>query len=481
MNGLPNHFMRLLLLIATLLYSFSVAISGENVRNSETVVDPARLLSEYVQIPSVTGQEKEAGEFFAAFCRAHGLHVQVFTDAEDSYNFAASLYPLSMGKPNIVLLNHIDVVPPGEEHGWTYPPFSGTIADGMVWGRGAIDNKAMGVMQVLAMLPFTARAAEEDLPYNITMLAVSGEETGGYTGAAIITEKFLDELNPVVVYGEGGSGVAGVIQAEPETTIFGVEISQKRVLWIALESSVPASGHGSIPRKNYPTKDLIMATNALLEARPKVTLSPPVRDALVELGQHERGLRGLVLRRIDFFGPLFGRTLRQDPLIAAMITNTISLTGLTSTPGAYNQIPTHARAVFDCRLLPETDEEKFLTHVRRIIGPYEVKLEVIRSSPASPTTPVGPYYKLLESAILDVFGDAKVMPMMFVATNDNRFFRRKGIPSYGLLPNIMTEELLESIHYFDERMPIDALYDGIGVYTRLIERLLNPAEETQTN
>ncbi len=443
------------------------------------VVDPARLLSEYVQIPSVTGHEKEAGEFFSAFCRAHGLHVRVFTDAEDSYNFAASLYPLSMGKPNIVLLTHIDVVPEGDADGWTHPPYSGQIADGMVWGRGAIDNKAMGVMQVLAMLHFIERAATEDLPYNVTMLAVSGEETGGYTGARIIVDEFLDELNPVVVYGEGGSGVTGVIQAQPETTIFGVEISQKRVLWIALDSSVPSSGHGSIPRKNYPTKDLILATNALLEARPTITLSPPVRNALMEIGEYERGIRGLVLRRIDFFGPLFGRTLRQDPLIAAMITNTISLTGLTSTPGAYNQIPTNARAVFDCRLLPETDEEKFLDHVRRLVAPYEVNLEVIRSSPGSPITELGPYFEVLEAAVLDTYDNARVMPMMFVATNDNRFFRQAGIPAYGLLPNIMTEELLESIHYFDERFPVDALYDGIQVYIRLIERLFDKHPEAK--
>jgi len=435
--------------------------------------DPALLLSEYVQIPSVSGEEKEAGEFFAQFCRDNGLHVHVFTDEKDSYNFTASLYPLEMQKPNIVLLTHIDVVPAGDPKGWTYPPFSGKISDGMVWGRGAIDNKAMGVMQVLAMIRFVELAAEQDLPFNVSMLAVSGEETGGDKGARIIVDEFLDLLNPIVVYGEGGAGVTGLIGARPEKPVFGIGVAQKRVLWLEIESSVTASGHGSVPRAQYSTREVVKATNALLEAKPKITISPTVEEALLMVSQHERGIRKRVTQNIGFYAPLFGRFVRRDPLISSMLTNTMSLTSLTSTEGAYNVIPNRARAVFDCRLLPETDEEVFLGHVRRIVAPYEVTVNVMRSSPSTPTSEQGHFYKAMEASIQDVFGDVLVVPFMFVAVNDNRFFRRKGIPAYGILPSLMEEELMESIHHFDERFPIDRLDQGIDVYVRLIERLLN--------
>lgn len=438
--------------------------------------DPAQLLSAYVQIPSVSGQEKEAGEFFAQFCRDHGLYVQVFTEEEDSYNFTASLYPLELQKPNIVLLTHIDVVPAGDDDGWTYPPFSGTIADGMVWGRGAIDNKALGVMQVSALLRFVEKAAEEDLPYNVTMLAVSGEETGGDKGARIIADQFLDLLNPVVVYGEGGAGVTGILGDDPERAVFGLAVAQKRVLWISVESSVAASGHGSVPRKSYPTKEVINATSALLDAKPKITISPTVRESLHMTALYERGFRRRIMKNIDFYGPLFGRFVRNDPLISSMLTNTMSLTSITSTEGAYNMIPTHARAVFDCRLLPETSEEKFLQHIRRIVAPYDVTVNVIRSSPATPTSEQGHFYHAMEAAIYAAFDDALVVPFMFVAVNDNRFFRRKGIPAYGLLPAIMSEELMESIHYFDERMTIDGLEKGIDVYVHLIDSLQSSNE-----
>lgn len=463
-------FLKRLFLILFWLYWVDGAVASGF--DNQKLPLPEELLSQYVQIPSVTGYEKEAGEFLAQFCRDHGLHVHVFTDEVDSYNFTASLYPLEKKKPNIVLLTHIDVVPAGDLDGWTYPPFSGKIVDGYVWGRGAIDNKAMGVMQVFALLQFAELAQHEDLPYNVSLLAVSGEETGGDMGARIITDQFMDVLNPVVVYGEGGAGIRGIIGADPDRPVFGLGVAQKRVLWLSVESSVAASGHGSVPRRRYPTREVINATNALLEAKPKITVSPIVRESLHMAAQYERGIRRRIMKNIDFYGPLFGRFVRRDPLISSMLTNTMSLTSLTSTDGAYNMIPTHARAVFDCRLLPETNQEKFLDHVKRIVSPYDVEVKVIRSSPWTPTSEQGHYYKAMEESILDVFNHALVVPFMFVAVNDNRFFRRKGIPAYGLLPVIMSEELMESIHYFDERFPVEALNKGIEVYVRLISNLM---------
>ncbi len=466
---------RLFVLIFLLSAVYSQARALPQVAEEDALIsEAALLLSRYVQIPSVSGEEKQAGEFFANFCREKGLHVHVFTDADDSYNFAASLYPLESGKPNIVLLNHIDVVPTGEEEGWLHPPFSGHIADGYVWGRGSIDNKAMGVMQLMALIEFMERAAREDLPYNVSLLAVSGEETGGDTGARIIANEFLDVLNPMVVYGEGGAGLTGIITADPDRPVFGIGVAQKKVFWMAIESSVGSSGHGSVPLNQYPTKEVIGATSALLDARRKIVVTPTVRESLQIVSEYENFLLRKVFQRIDFYAPSFGRFIRRDPLIAPMFTNTISLTSLTSSAGAYNQIPGHARAVFDCRLLPGTDENEFLAQVKKIVSPFEVEVNVIRASPSTPTSEQGPFYHAMKSSIEDVFGEDVVsVPFLFVAVNDNRFFRRQGIPSYGILPVMMTEELMESIHSYNERFSLESLDQGIAVYVSLIQRLLN--------
>src|SRR5687767_370528 len=118
-------------------------VHAQNETFGSDLPESGRLLSEFIQYRSVTGSEKAAGEFLTSICRERSLHVEVFSDELGSYNFTASLYPLTSGKPNIILLNHLDVVPANDSASWKYPPFDGTIADGKVWGRGAIDSKGL--------------------------------------------------------------------------------------------------------------------------------------------------------------------------------------------------------------------------------------------------------------------------------------------------------------------------------------------------
>ncbi len=441
---------------------------------ADTIPLPARYLSEYVQIESVTGNEKEAGLFLAQRARDKGLYVRVFTDQTDSYNFTASLYPLEHGKPNIILLNHIDVVPSGEDSLWTYPPFSGAIAEGYVWGRGAIDNKAMGIMQLLALADFVGMAKENDVPYNVTMLAVSGEETGGKKGAAVIVNQFLDELNPVVVFGEGGTGLKEVVYARPDMPFFVIETAQKTGLWFFVQSFDPASGHGSVPREIYPAKQIVTGAASLLNYKQPIILTKPAKDLLREIGRHERGMRKVALRNIGIFRHFIGRTLRADPITNALLTNTVTLTGLRSSEGAYNQISHTAKAVFDSRLLPGTDVEDFMKIVSQFFDEDHDHIEVINHAPESGISETGFFYEALQDAVYEVFGDVAVAPGLFPAHNDNTFFRQKGIPAYGLLPVILTLELVESIHNVDERIGVQSLMDGVDVYKALINKLLVP-------
>ncbi|MFO7998169.1 MAG: M20/M25/M40 family metallo-hydrolase [Bacteroidales bacterium] len=439
---------------------------------NEGISESARLLSAYVQFASETGNEKEAAEFLAETCREKGLYVRVFTDERDSYNFASSLYPLELGKPNVIFLNHVDVVPAGEKGAWSHPPYSGAISDGFVWGRGAIDNKAQGVMQLLSLSAFVDIAWDQELPYNFTLLTVSGEETGGEKGAAHIAAHFLHELNPVVVFGEGGTGVTGVLESDPDQPFFGISVAQKRGVWFSLESGAPEFGHGSVPLVTYPTKELILASSALVNARQPTVLTPLVKDMFHLMGSHEKGLRGLVLRNIGFFRHFLGGYIRRDPMINALLSNTMTLTCLGGHNGSYNQVAHNAWASFDSRLLPGIDSEDFIRKAERRIDGYDVGLKIINKAPKAPVSEKGPFYYALEEAVVQVFGDVVVTPILFPAHNDNVFFRERGIPAYGLLPAIMELELIESIHNVDERMPIEGLDYGIAVYQALIRNLI---------
>src|SRR6267142_4620239 len=216
--------------LITFLISVTCCFDGYSQYSSHSeasLPESALLLSKYIQHESVTGNEKPAGEFLASVCREKGLYVDIFSDEKDSYNFAASLYPLSSGKPNIVFLNHIDVVPPGDTAAWTYPPFSGTIAYGMVWGRGAIDLKGLAIMQVLAISSMKDLSNLYEFPYNGTVLCVSQEEDVSTKGAQRVVNEQLEKLHAAVVFGEGGAGVDGLLDSHPEQTVFCISTCEK--------------------------------------------------------------------------------------------------------------------------------------------------------------------------------------------------------------------------------------------------------------
>lgn len=465
-----THFKYFLILF---LFFLSSQVIGSILQdNNEPENHPAALfLSNYLKVPSVTGSEKAAGEFLAQACHDHGLHVYVFTDEIDSYNFAASLYPLELEKPNIVFLTHIDVVPEGDEALWTYHPYSGAIANGHVWGRGAIDNKGHGVMQFFALVSFVQEAKQREMPYNFTLLAVSNEETDGSLGAGVITNLFLDQLNPVAVYGEGGIGMAGLVKAQPDLLMFGIETAQKKALWFKIESNGSETGHGSVPIPLYPASEITKAANAVLSGKNKIKLLPVVEEMLNNIGEEETGLRKLVLKNFRVLSPLVGNQVRKEEMMNALLTNTVTLTNLGGGGGAYNQMAQDAWATFDARLLPGTSSESFLSGIRKKIAAYDVELVVIKDFPHAPVSPKGRFFKALEKAVLDVFREARVTPILFPAVNDNFYFRQKGVPTYGLVPCVLTTDHLLSIHNIDERIPIKALEEGIAVYQSLIRTL----------
>ncbi len=434
---------------------------------------PEVFLSQYLQIESISGNERDAGEFFAYSCRLAGLHVRVFTHERDSYNFAASLFPLNSAKPNVIFLTHIDVVPAANHNDWLHDPFGGAIAEGYVWGRGAIDNKGAGVMQFFALKHFVELARHNDLPYNVTLLAVSNEELMGGLGAGIIVNQFIDELNPVAVFGEGGAGMRGIINAMPRKVVFGIETAQKRSLWFNLKSTGSSAGHGSVPAARYPAKEIIRASNAILKLKPEIIVTSVVRKMLKGLSVHETGIRRLALRNMKLISPLIAPYLRNDEMTASILTNTIMLTSITSDATAQNQVAQALKASFDARLLPGVDATLFLKEIEFAIKPFEVELEIVSKPAESPSSKENSYYFHFKDALQEVYPDAHVIPILFPAVNDNWFFRSAGIPTFGITPVIFTRELIHTIHNANERMPIDALYQGIDVFKAFIRRIID--------
>lgn len=461
-------------LLVCFIWSVAIGIPNSLGSSTDSIPYSAHLLSEYIQKQSVTGNEKEAGTFFAQVAREHGLYVEIFTNDIDCYNFAASLYPLSNKKPNIILLTHIDVVDVQDLSLNLYPPFSGAIAEGFVWGRGSIDNKGMGVMQLVALSKYVEIAKKTDLPFNITIVAVSSEETGGEKGAKIIADQYLEYLNPVVVYGEGGSGFDGLLRKNPKKHIYGICVAAKRSLWLELTLNVKASGHGSVPPLNYSIQQKINSLERLVTInryRPLQYCDPSIR-MFREVGEIETGFRRIAYKNIKGFSPFVAPFLKQNDAIYSILSNTITITCLYTTPGAPNVIPNQTKAILDCRLLPEVKTDEFLAKMRKWLMNDSIKIKILSESIMAPSTIPDQYYYKLKRALKTVYTDAEVISILVPASNDNNYFRAKGIPTYGILPIFLSPEGMSSIHNVNERISIESLEQGVQVYDNLIKSIL---------
>ncbi len=435
---------------------------------------PVGLLSQYIRHPSVTGEEGTAGAFLADWCRAQGLHIRHFSQADSSYNFAASLYPLTDSLPNIVLMHHIDVVPPGPEDRWAYPPFSGAIVDDTVWGRGAIDCKGLGVMQAFAMLEFVGAARRRVLPYNVTLLAVSNEEVGGHYGSRIITDEYLGELNPVVVFGEGGGGMTGAVPSRPEVQVFGLSVAEKSNLWLRMQLKFATYGHGAAPPAQYVNKSMLKSLYKLNNRKPKIRFSETTRRMFREVGELEGGVMGFVMKHIHWpiFRPLLRRHLAQNPLHEALVTNTVTLTNISNPPGPPNVISSAATVYVDCRLLPNTNRKRFIRDLRMGLFEPRFEVEVLDEAPEAPPTQPDAFFDVMAAAVNSIYPDARVVPILFPASTDNDYYRSQGIPTYGFFPFLLSSEMMASVHNLNERIGVADLHTGIRIYREMLERVL---------
>lgn len=464
-----DYFTRLQLLFVFLFVCIKTGIAQNS--SHQMMPEAAVLLSQYIQKKSISGSEKEAGEFLAEVCRNKGLVVEKLHSPESSFNFSASLYPLSDKRPNIIFLNHIDVVPEGNAASWLHEPFSGTISDNSVWGRGAIDLKGVAVMQLMAIERAKQWMTERSLPYNVTLLSVSGEEMDN-KGIKDVIETSFEKLNPAVVFGEGGTGMSQISNAYPEQPFYCVSVSEKKALWLKLSLHINTSGHGSVPPPLYANKIMTKALNRLLERNEKLVFDETTVAFFKTIGRYEKGTRRLVLKHPRLFKACMKKALKEDPIILSILTNTVTITNINNALLTTNQIAPEVDVLLDCRLLPATDPGEFIEDIRRVLNTEEIRITVLKETPSAPVSERSFFYKQLQKSIEEVYKGSAVLPVLCPAHSDNNFLRRMGIPVYGLTPIQLTHAQLLSFHNNNEHITLSQLQTGTRVYEQLLKNLL---------
>jgi len=348
-------------------------------------------------------------------------------------------------------------VVPAVAKDWHHPPFSADIDGGYVCARGAIDNKAHGIMALMTLLTLKREATK--LRRGVEMMVNCDEEAGGENGANWMGANHWDAFDPAFAINEGGDGTPNWLDSRGVT--FRVAVSEKRVMWLHLTAHGKA-GHGSMPNAKNPNLILIKAMGRLLAYPPPFRLTPVFDEAMRGLSPRMDFPASFELEHLSW--PYMMDIAARGPLslytVQALMHDTVAPTMLTAGTKV-NVIPSLAEAGVDCRLLPDTDADAFTRHLHELLGP-DITVDFIQHPDPSPTSPTtGEAWDAIRAVVADDFVDAIVVPSLTSGGTDSRFLRVKGVPAYGFVPIVLPEPEAVRIHGVEERLSIDNLNRGI--------------------
>lgn len=426
--------------------------------------DATELLTAYVQIDTTNppGNETAAAHFLARKFHDAGIDAEVFESEPGRGSVLARMKGTGAARP-VILLNHLDVVPANAGE-WEVPPFSGTVRDGYVYGRGALDCKGVGTIEALTMLLLKANGIH--LPRDVIFLGTADEETGGTRGAGWMVAHHFDKFaDAEFVLNEGGHIEILANGAQ----VYGVAVAEKTPCWLRLTATGDA-GHGSAPAKETSVTRLVRALDRLHAFQPELRVTPEVQAYYAALAPTQTDARREQYK--DLRRALADENVRREFLDnrhnAALVHNTLTPTVLSASQKT-NVIPRSASAELDCRLLPGEDPAAFVQTVKTTIDDPDVTIDVLLNFPPSSSPTDTPLYRKIEA--LAHSESVPIVPSVLTGFTDSHYFREKGITSYGFVPVALNEEEDQREHGINERLSTANLRDGIRRLLHLLRTI----------
>jgi acetylornithine deacetylase/succinyl-diaminopimelate desuccinylase-like protein len=377
----------------------------------------------------------------------------VYESAPRRANLMAVMPGKKQGKP-LILLNHMDVVP-AERDQWDLDPFGGIIKDGYIYGRGAIDMKGNGVVELMTML--LLKRYRVPLKRDVIFLATADEEIGGRRGVKWMLEREPRLREAACVLNEGG---CIIVRENGELDHYEIATAQKVVAQFAVKAK-GKTGHGSMPHGDSATVKLIRALDRLVAWQTPFVVIPLVKAYFANLAkikppEETKGYQDIEEGLRD---PSFAEAFIANPQYNAMVRNTVTPTILKAGQ-MVNVIPSEAEASFDCRILPGTPSEAFLAQVREVTKDEEVEivpLPEFESNPLPPSPLDNELYQAIEQVAQRKDPGCVVTPFLITGATDSRFFRQIGIPCYDFSPFRLRQEDAKLVHGHNERISIENL------------------------
>ena len=412
-------------------------------------------------------ETRAAGHFLEILCR-EGVDAQLLEPAEGRGSLVARIRGIRPEDGPVVLLHHADVVAadPGE---WSEDPFGAAIRDGYLYGRGALDMKSTGIVHLLCLLDLHRRRVP--LRRDLVLLMVADEESGGRLGTCRLLEELPWLANASLVLDEGGFVGTGL--AADQADLYCVSVAEKTPLHLLLHAHGTA-GHGSVPLPMTVTERVTSAVQRILHRDVAPRVHPVLRAYFTEVAEAggAQGNRHAGPLEDPLEDPHVRERVLQDPVHRALVHDTVVCTMLRG-GDRVNVIPSSATAGLDCRLLPDTCPEAFLEDLRRLVQDQDVRLEPVRQEVDCGVSPIdGEFMDAMAACVREGELGGRVVPYVMTGAADGRYFRRRGIPTYGFDPFRLSREEKGRIHGVDERISLANLAFGLAFFSRLLYKLV---------
>lgn len=431
----------------------------------ETVRNLSRLIQADTTNPP--GNELPAIQVVQDILEREGLPgdaVRIVESAPNRVNLVARLRGDGSARP-LLLSGHVDVVPVEREH-WTRDPFGGEVADGCVWGRGALDMK--GFLAMYMQVFMLARRHGLPLKRDLILAAIADEEALFTHGSRFLVDSHRELIDAEYGLTEGGAMTvhAGKVRLYP------IQVAEKGVCWMRMTSQ-GEPGHGSMPHADNAVLHLARALDRLRQAgHLPIRVTPTFKRMVQAAAAQTRFPMSAVAALLQY--PAAASLLlklapaRLKTLLGPMLADTVTPTMLQA--GAkINVIPSAAEARLDCRMLPGQTPADVMREILAITGPG-VQLETTYTTAGTEFPTDSPLYKLLEQATRRMDPGGVIAPMLMAGATDASEYQRAGITMYGFTPGISPEDfpLVKLGHGHDERLPVSFIESGLPALWEVI-------------
>ncbi|MBV8991790.1 MAG: M20/M25/M40 family metallo-hydrolase [Solirubrobacterales bacterium] len=409
------------------------------------------------------GNEREAIEYLAEYLGHAGFETELLAAEEARPNLVATLAGEAEG-PALCYLGHVDTVlaDPSE---WQHDPWSGDLADGFLWGRGALDMKSQVAAEAVAAATL-AREGWRPVRGKLMLVFVSDEETGGDVGARWLCETHPDKVRCEMLINEGG----GDLFEYEGLRRYGVCCAEKGIFRFRLTAR-GAAGHASIPRTgDNALLKLGPVLQKLASAAPSFEMTDGPAALLRGLGQDPDDPAGAV-EKIGGADPSL--LVFLEPMLGVTLTPTMA-----HASDKINVIPSRASLKIDCRVPPGLGEDAAMRRLEHVLGPdaRQLSVEFTETVTGNASALETELMAAIDRWVSDHDPGAGTVPVILPGFSDSRWFR-EAFPecvAYGFFPQRhMT--LLESsplIHSADERIDVRDLGFAAGFYLDLARELL---------